>query len=290
MKSALIKLHIAVFLWGFTGVLGRLIQLNEGLLVWWRLLITVVLLFILMAWKKELEKLSLKNILQLFGIGFLMALHWVCFYGSIKAANVSIALICLSSSGLLTALLEPLLLKKKLILIEVMLGCLAIIGIYLIFHFDARYRTGIIIGLAAALLTVVFSILNKKVVANIAPKTMMLYELSGGLLILTLCMPVYLHFIPAPSVLPSPNDWFWLLLLSSFCTILAMDLSLQALKKVSAFTQNLTLNLEPVYGIILAFAVYGEHKELKGSFYIGFSLIIVAVVLQMLRVVRLKKK
>ncbi len=290
MKSALIKLHIAVFLWGFTGVLGRLIQLNEGLLVWWRLLITVVLLFLFMAWKKELQKVNLKTMLQLFGIGFLMALHWVCFYGSIKAANVSIALICLSSSGLLTALLEPLILQKKMVWIEVLLGCLAIIGIYLVFHFDARYRTGIIIGLAAALLTVLFSLLNKKAVANIAPKTMMLYELSGGLLILSICMPLYLHFFPVTSMLPSLSDWGWLLLLSSFCTILAMDLSLQALKKVSAFTQNLTLNLEPVYGIILAFAVYGEHKELKGSFYIGFSLIVVAVILQMLRVVKLKKK
>jgi drug/metabolite transporter (DMT)-like permease len=141
MKAALIKLHIAVFLWGFTGVLGKTIQLNEGLLVWYRLLITVVSLFILMKWKKEIVSISFKQILQLIGIGAIVALHWVFFYGSIKYANVSIALICLSSAGVMTALLEPLLLNKRLIVYEVLLGLIAIAGIYLIFHFDTQFRT-----------------------------------------------------------------------------------------------------------------------------------------------------
>ena len=289
MKAALIKLHIAVFLWGFTGVLGRTIQLNEGLLVWYRLLITIVSLFILMLWRKEVEKVSFKTTLQLFGVGTLVALHWVCFYGSIKYANVSIALICLSSAGLLTALLEPLISRKKIIVIEILLGSIAIVGIYLIFHFDTRYRLGIIIGLAASLLSVLFSICNKRMLVTIAPKTMMLYQLTGGFIALTLLMPFYLKAFPVASLLPSIQDWGWLLLLSWVCTILAMNFSLQALQKVSAFTQNLTLNLEPVYGIILAFIVYQENKFLDASFYIGFGLILLAVVLQMLRVVRYKK-
>ena len=289
MKAALIKLHIAVFLWGFTGVLGRTIQLNEGLLVWYRLLITIVSLFILMLWRKEVEKVSFKTTLQLFGVGTLVALHWVCFYGSIKYANVSIALICLSSAGLLTALLEPLISRKKIVVIEVLLGLIAIVGIYLIFHFDTRYRLGIIIGLAASLLSVLFSICNKRMLVTIAPKTMMLYQLTGGFIALTLLMPFYLKAFPVASLLPSIKDWGWLLLLSWVCTILAMNFSLQALQKVSAFTQNLTLNLEPVYGIILAFVVYQENKFLDTSFYIGFGLILLAVVLQMLRVVRYKK-
>lgn len=289
MKSALIKLHIAVFLWGFTGVLGKTIQLNEGLLVWYRLLITVVSLFILMKWKKEVFTLDKTRLLQLTGIGAIVALHWVLFYGSIKYANVSIALICLSSAGVMTALLEPLLLNKKIVVYEVLLGLIAIAGIYLIFHFDTQFRTGIILGVLSALSSVLFSVLNKKVVVDVAPKSMILYELGGGLLILTFCMPFYLYYFPTQQLLPSISDWWWLLLLSWICTIWAMDLSLQALKKISAFTQNLTLNLEPVYGILLAFLVYHENKDLSKTFYFGFALIFLAVIIQMIRVVKLKK-
>lgn len=289
MKAALIKLHIAIFLWGFTGVLGRAIELNEGLLVWYRILITVFSLFVLMKWKKELEKVPFKTMLQLFGIGAIVALHWVCFYGSIKYANVSIALICFSSSGVLTALMEPLITKKKVVLVELFLGFIGIAGIYLVFHFDTRYRTGIIIGFISTILSVLFSILNKRTVASVAPKTIMLYELTGGLLVLSFLMPVYLHYFSTAKLLPSSSDWMWLLLLSWVCTVYAMDLSLQALQKVSAFTQNLTLNLEPVYGIILAFFIYHENRELSESFFIGFALIIVAVSLQMFRILKLKK-
>ena len=286
MKNALIKLHIAVFLWGFTGVLGRLITLNEGLLVWYRLLITVVSLYVIMRWRKEVVLVPRKHMLQLFGIGALVAMHWVFFYGSIKYSNVSIALTCLSSAGLFTALLEPLMMRKQIVLQEILLGLIAIAGIYLIFHFDPHYKTGIILGLICTLLSCIFSILNKKQVSSTEPKTMMLYELGGGWLILTVLMPLYLYFFPSERLIPTTNDTIWLLIMSWFCTILAMDLSLQALRKVSAFTQNLTLNLEPVYGIVLAFAVYNENQNLSDGFYLGFFLILLAVVLQVFRLVR----
>jgi drug/metabolite transporter (DMT)-like permease len=289
MKASLIKLHVAVFLWGFTGVLGRLISLNEGLLVWYRLLLTILVLFVLMYFKGELQRLNFKRTLQLFGVGIIVALHWCCFYGSIKYSNVSIALTCLSAAGFFTALMEPLFMRRKINPFEVLLGMIGIAGIYLIFHFDPRYQTGIVIGIIATLLSVLFSILNKKMVHDVSSKSMMLYELSGGLLAITLLMPFYLHLFPAKQLLPTASDWGWLVLLSTFCTVLAMDLSLQALQKVSAFTQNLTLNLEPVYGIVLAFAVYHENKYLSGSFYIGVGLIFFSVALQMIRVVKYKK-
>ncbi len=289
MRSTLIKLHTAVFLWGFTGVLGRLITLNAPLLVWYRILITVLTLTVILWFKGQLQKLPLKRALQLFGVGVIVAFHWVCFYGSIKYANVSIALVCLSSAGLFTALLEPIFSQKKFNIREFLLGFIGIAGIYLIFHFDPHYKTGIIIGLFATIFSVIFSIFNKKVVASIEPKTMMLYELSGGLIALTILMPFYLQAFPTLYLLPSNTDWFWLVLMSWFCTVLAMDLSLQALKKVSAFTQNLTLNLEPVYGIVLAFAVYHENKELGTGFYFGFGLIILSVALQMLRVLKYRQ-
>ena len=138
MKSSLIKLHVAVFLWGFTGVLGRLISLNEGLLVWYRMLITIITLFLLM-WKKgALQKLPIKTVLQLFGIGGIVALHWVFFYGAIKVSNISITLICLSSSGLITALMEPFIVGSKFSFREVALSMMGILGIYLIFHFESQ--------------------------------------------------------------------------------------------------------------------------------------------------------
>lgn len=286
MKQALIKLHAAVFLWGFTGVLGRLISLNEGLLVWWRILITVVSLYAIMRMKGQLETVPRRHRWQLFGIGGLIALHWCFFYGSIKYSNVSIALTCLSSAGLFTALLEPLITRKKFVPVEILLGLIGIVGIYLIFHFDPQYKTGIILGLVCTMLSCLFSILNKNQVSYTAPRTMMLYELSGGLLFLTLAMPLYLFAFPAAHWLPTKIDLLWLLLLSWLCTILAMDLSLQALQKISAFTQNLTLNLEPVYGIVLAFVVYKENKFLSDGFYVGFTLILVAVILQMMRVIK----
>ncbi len=288
MKQALIKLHIAVFLAGFTGVLGVLITLNEGLLVWYRMLITVISLFLLLIWRKNLQKISLSKAVQLMLIGCLIAIHWVCFYGSIKYSNVSIGLVCFASTGLFTALLEPIFTLKKFSWIELVLGFISLLGIYLIFHFDARYRTGIIIGIASAIFAAIFSVLNKRNISQIAPQTMMLYELSGGVLLLTLLMPFYLNKFPTTHLFPSILEWGWLLILSLLCTLWAMDLMLQALKRVSAFTQNLSLNLEPVYGILLAFMLFHEQKELQISFYYGFVLIAISVALQMFRV--LKKK
>jgi len=288
MKAALIKLHTSVFLWGFTGVLGKAIQLNEGLLVWYRLLIAVLVLWTISLFKQQQHKLPLKNIIQLAGIGVILTFHWIFFYGSIKYANVSIALVCLSSAGVFTAILEPLMNGKRIVFYEMLLGLIAVAGIYLIFHFDVKFRTGIIIGIFATLFSVIFSILSKKAVVNTPPKTMMLYQLSGGFIVLTLLMPYYLHLFPSEKLLPSTYDFLWLLILSIVCTIFTMDLSLQALKKISAFTQNLTLNLEPVYGILLAFVIYKENENLSSTFYIGFALIFSTVAIQMYRIVKHK--
>jgi drug/metabolite transporter (DMT)-like permease len=289
MKQALIKLHIAVFLAGFTGVLGVLITLNEGLLVWYRMMITVISLFLLLIWRKNLQKISTSKAIQLMMIGGLIAIHWVFFYGSIKYANVSIGLVCFASTGLFTSILEPLMTRKKFSWAELFLGLLSLLGIYLIFHFDARYRTGIVIGIASALFAALFSVFNKRNVATVAPQTMMLFELSGGVLLLSLLMPFYLQKFPADHLIPRSSEWGWLLILSWFCTVWAMDLMLQALQKVSAFTQNLSLNLEPVYGILLAFILFNEQKELQISFYFGFALIALSVVLQMVRVMKNKR-
>ncbi|HSK14419.1 MAG TPA: DMT family transporter [Phnomibacter sp.] len=286
MKRALIQLHIAVFLWGFTGVLGRLISLNEGLLVWWRLFLTVLTLILLRFAQKEFERIPWREALKIGGVGALVAIHWVAFYGSIKMANVSIALTCMAAGGVFTALAEPMAFRKKVDVREVLLGLIALVGIALIFHFNPKYKLGIIVGVVSVLLAVVFSIFNKMLVGKFKAKTISLYELGGGWLAWTCLLPVYWYFIPAESFWPKGMDWVWLLILAWFCTVLSVNLGLQALKHISAFTQNLTLNLEPVYGIILAFVIFQEDQDLSPGFYWGFLLIALAVVLQMLRITK----
>ena len=283
MKKAFIQLHFAVFLAGFTAILGKLIGLNEGLLVWYRLLITVLTLTLILFFKKQLQLISLKDALKIGGVGFVVAIHWVTFYGSVKYANVSVALVCFSASGFFSAFFEPLFFKRSINITEVLLGMLAIAGIYIIFDFHPQFKVGIIFGILSAVGSALFPIFNKKLLARFTPATLTLYELGGGFLILSLLVPFYLMKFPANYYLPTNWDWIWLLVLAWFCTVLSFDLQLHALKKISPFTANLTYNLEPVYGIVLAFIFFSENKSLNGHFYIGVGLILLAVILQMAR-------
>jgi drug/metabolite transporter (DMT)-like permease len=174
-------------------------------------------------------------------------------------------------------------------MVEVLLGLLVLLGIYLIFHFDVHYKTGILLGVAAAFLSALFPIFNKRLIQHIPAANLTLYELGGGWLMLSLLLPLYLQFSPATKHIPSLNDWFWLLMLAFFCTVLAFQLSVNALKKISPFTANLTYNLEPVYGILLAFLLYNENKDLGKGFYWGILLIIASVLIQTVRVWQTKK-
>lgn len=290
MRKAFLQLHMAVFLAGFTGVLGRLITLNAALLVWYRLLITVLVLWVIVLLKRNGRQISLAGMARITGVGVIVALHWVSFYASIKYANVSVALVCFSALGFFTAILEPLITRKPFNRNELLLGLLVIAGIYLIFQFDPQYKTGIIIGLISALLASLFTVFNRLLVQRYKPETVTLYQLSGGFFFLTLLLPFYLHFVPAGHMIPTLADTGWLLVLALFCTVWAFNLSMNALKKISAFTVNLTYILEPLYGIALAFLIYREDKYLSSSFYVGLFLILLSVVLQTWLVYRSRKK
>ncbi len=286
MKKAFLQLHLAVFLAGFTAVLGKLILLNEGMLVWWRMLMTVVILGGIMLYKKQLEKISFADMLKTAGVGLVIALHWVNFYASVKYSTVSVALVCFSATGFFTAIFEPLLLRKRIVVAELLLGMLAISGIYVIFDFHPQYKTGIIFGIIAAMGSALFPIMNKQLLKRFSPRTLTFYEMSGGWLLFCFVLPVYLYVFPADYYLPSTADWGWLFILAAFCTVLCFDLQLNALKHISAFTANLTYNLEPVYGIVLAFIFFDEGKMLNKWFYLGLGLILTAILLQMIRVRR----
>jgi drug/metabolite transporter (DMT)-like permease len=289
LKKAFLQLHFAVILAGFTAILGKLITLNEGLLTAYRMLLTVVILSTILFFRKQLKKLSLKNSLTLFGVGAIISLHWVSFYGSIKYSNVSVSVTCLSTIGFFTSLFEPLIRRRRVDFVEVLLGMLAIAGVYLIFNFYPEYKTGIIFGIISAMLACLFPIINKTLLNKFSPNTVTLYEMSGGFIALCFILPVYLQFFPAQYFIPTSADWLWLLILAGVCTVFAFNLSLHALKHISAFTTNLTYNFEPVYSIILAFIIFKENKFLGPGFYFGFALILLAVSLQMVRVYREKK-
>lgn len=284
MKKAFLQLHAAIFLAGFTGILGRLIELNEVLLVWYRMMFAAFALLLITIITKKIIKLHFSEMLRLIGIGGIVALHWVFFYGSIKYSNVSVSLVCFSAIGFFSALLDPLLSKRKFEWIELLLGLMVIIGIYLMFHFDPHFRTGILFGMISSLLAAIFPILNKKMMDKHQPEIITFYEMSGGFFLLTLLLPFYLAFFPTQYLLPSTSDLIWLLVLSLFCTVLAFNLSVRSLTKISPFTVNLSFNLEPVYGIALAFIYFKEYEEVGIPFYIGIAIIFLTVVLQTLRV------
>jgi drug/metabolite transporter (DMT)-like permease len=290
MKKAFFQLHIAVFLAGFTGVLGRLIHLNEAWLVWYRLLITAVTMWVVFSLTGKLRVVSRIDMLKLFGLGFLAAMHWVTFYGSIKEANVSVALVCFSSVGFFTALFEPLILKTSVKWIEVLLGLLVIAGISIIFHFDTRYKTGILLGTASAILLAIVMIIFRQFVHRSNPETILTYQLSGGFIALTLCLPLYEYQFPAHYIIPTWEDLMWLFILAWFCSVIAFQFTGHALKKLSAFTVNLTFNLEPIYGIALAFVIYRENEFLSRWFFAGLGLILASLVFHVLLLLREHRK
>ncbi len=288
MREALIKMHLAVFLWGFTGILGRAISLSEYPLVWYRMLLTVVILYIFLFFTNKLTKLQTNEYLKFFTIGSIIAVHWVAFYGSIKYANISIAMVCLSTAGIFTALLEPIFNKTKFNYKEMLIGLVAILGMYFIYTFEFKYAIGIGLGIFASLLSAVFTIMNKKIVNNHPAQHVAFYEIGSGLLFITLLFPLYYHYFPTIQLIPTTKDWVLLFALSLFCTVVGQSLALSALKKLSSFTTVLLVNLEPVYGITLAILLYHENKELGWGFYIGISLIALSVGLHSIGL--LKKK
>ncbi len=290
MKKAFFQLHIAVFLAGFTGILGRLITLNEGLIVWYRLMFTAATMWILFGGMKKLQKISIPDILKIAGVGFIAAMHWATFYGSIKYANVSVALVCFAAIGFFTALFEPIILRKRLNRVELLLGLITLSGIYIIFHFDTQFKTGIILGIISAILASLFPIFNREFLKRINVETMLTWQQTGGLITLSILLPFYLQKFPVETIIPNLNNIGWLLVLSWFCSVIAFQLSSNALKRLSAFTVNLTFNLEPVYGIILAFIIYKENQFLSKWFFVGFGIIAAVLIIHIFLLVKVERK
>ncbi|MGG7665219.1 DMT family transporter [Dyadobacter sp. BHUBP1] len=286
MKQAFIKLHIAIILAGFTGIFGKLITINEGLLSWYRIWLAGILMLLILAVTQKLERISFRDFARTSLTGLLLGLHWIFFYGSIKYSNISVGVVCFSVVGFFTAIFAPLINRRRFVLSELLLSLLTLLGIALIFSFDARYRVGITLGVASSALGSLFTITNERLAHSFRSETATVYALIGGAIALTPLMPLYFYYFPVATLMPSWADLGYLLLLAFFCTVVLYMLQTQVLRRISAFTVNLSLNLEPVYTIILAILIYHENKELRWSFYLGLVLILLSVVLQMLQVMR----
>jgi drug/metabolite transporter (DMT)-like permease len=283
MKKAFLQLHIAVFLAGFTAILGKLIELNEGLLVLYRMLLSVMILGLIMFFQGKMTKIKWIDFLKITGVGLILAIHWLTFYGSIKYANASVGVVCLSASGFFSAIFEPLLLKKRFDIMNLFLGLMSVLGILIIFGFHPHFKVGIILGIISAIGSAIFPIFNKQLLQKHQAQTLTFYELLGGVILLSAVLPFYfMKYVPSYYT-PNVTDLFWLVVLAGFCTVLTFNLQLNALKKISAFTSNLMYNLEPVYGVIFAFAILNEHQMFNEYFYLGIGLIFLAVFIQMRR-------
>jgi drug/metabolite transporter (DMT)-like permease len=289
IQKAYLQLHTSVLLWGFTAILGKLISISTLPLVWWRLLVTCAGLLFLLRGFKAIQQTPQKVLLQLTGIGIVVVLHWLAFYGSIKYANASVALVCLTTTSLWTAILEPLFFKSKFQVLDLIVAIIIIPAMALIVnHLDVRMLFGVVLGLLCALGAAIFSILNKKMVGKIAPLPMTFVELGSGLCFLTVIMPFFYYYNAGTTFFPTHLDWIYLLFLSIFCTILPFTLSLLALRHLSAFTTVFAVNLEPIYGITMAWYLLEENKELNWQFYLGLAVILAAVFLHPLLKLKIK--
>ena len=278
-RKAFLQLHISVMLAGFTGLFGKLITLNEVDIVWYRMLFTSLILMVFTG----LPRVGWKKFLQIAGCGALLGLHWMLFYSSIKASNVSIGVVCFALVGFFTAIFEPIVFHRKVSWAELLLSLITVAGLLCIFSFDARYRYGIAIGVVSSAVCALYAIFNKKVSVGVRSRTMLMYQMSGGIVGASLIIPLYLMVFPSQQpvvVIPEGSNLWWMLCHALFCTIGMYLLQIQALKQLSAFTVNLTYNLEPCYPILLAFLFFGEARELNLSFYVGISLVILRVLLQ----------
>ncbi|RYZ95686.1 MAG: DMT family transporter, partial [Sphingobacteriaceae bacterium] len=271
LNKNLLILHLTVFIWGFTGILGALITIPATQLVWYRLIIAVVSLFLYFKFSGKLLVINRRSFLTLFATGALVGLHWILFFAAIKLSTVSVTLVCLSSLTLFTAVLEPLLGKKRISKLEIVAGLLIITGILLIFKFETQYTKGIIVGLLCALCASLFSIINSKQIQKHKAPVIAFYELSGAFMWVSL----YLLFTGGFDATMNLNyaNTGYLLILGTICTSLAYVAGVSVMRELSAFKVALITNLEPVYGILMAFLFFGELKKMTPGFWIGAGLI-----------------
>jgi drug/metabolite transporter (DMT)-like permease len=277
LNKNLVILHFTVFVWGFTGILGQLITISAVNLVWYRVGIAVISLFFYFTFSKKAYKIELKTLAKMAFTGALVGGHWILFFASIKLSTVPVTLVCLSSITLFTAIFEPLINKTRISKMEIVAGIFIITGIVLIFKFETQYTKGIIAGLISAVLAALFAIINSRFVKKHEAPIIAFYELSGAFVWITIYLAVTGGF--QNFSFPKPTDIGYLVLLGTVCTSLAYVAGVSVMRELSAFRVALITNLEPVYGIIMAFLFLGDRNRVTPGFWIGAVIILSTIFL-----------
>ncbi len=273
-----LHLHLIVFIWGFTAILGALITLEAMPLVWFRMLFAVFFILIYIKWKKIPIKVPKKVILKFLIAGLIIALHWFTFFRAIKVSNVSITLACLSTGAFFTSIIEPIFFKKKMVWYEIFFGLIVVFGLTIIFNVEGKYVEGIALALTSAFLSASFAVINSKFVQQYDATVISFYELSGGVLFFSVFL-LFLGSFNADFFKLSVEDFIYLMILSSVCTAYAFIASTAVMKFLSPYTVMLTINLEPIYGIILAVLWFKDKEQMSPEFYIGAVIILITVII-----------
>ncbi|MDW8332007.1 MAG: EamA family transporter [Cyclobacteriaceae bacterium] len=276
------KLHFIVLLWGFTAVVGLLISIPAVEMVFYRTLLAALGMMIYLKWRKESLVVSPSDFFSLLAIGIIVSAHWLTFFASARVSNASVSLVGFATNSLWAALLEPLSNRQRIKWIELLLGLIVMAGLYIIFSFDFQYPLGLALGIASGFTAALFSVLNARMVRRITPERITLYEMWGAWLTTALFLPIYKHLWAdgnTLNLLPSATDWLYLAFLAWGCSLYAYSVAIHLMKKLSVFFIQLTLNLEPVYGILLALIVFGEKEKMGWNFYLGTIIIVSAVLI-----------
>lgn len=280
-RADYLKLHFIVFLWGFSGILGKLVTIPAYEMVLYRTLLSALGIGVVMLFVNDKFLVSSKQFLQLIAIGFIVALHWVAFFEAARVSNVSVSLVGFATNSLWTAVLEPLFNRSMIKKFELILGLIVILGLYIIFSFNFQYPLGLMLGVLAGFTSALFSIFNSRMVRSVPAFTISLYEMIGAFICLTLFLPIYKMTWAIGGTLdlfPTMMDWVYMVILAGACSVYAYTAAVELMKKVSVFLIQLTLNLEPVYGIIMAVIIFGSEEKMGLNFYLGTITILGAVV------------
>jgi drug/metabolite transporter (DMT)-like permease len=284
MGSATLKdyllLHFIVLIWGFTAILGLLISLPPLELVFYRTLLATVGVAVVIGFRKESLKIAPRELLKIAGVGVLISLHWIFFFWSAKVSTASVCLAGMATTSLWTAFVDPLINRKRVKFYEVALGLFVISGLLVIFQFENGYWLGLSMALVAALLSALFSVLNGRLTLRHSPYQITFYEMGAASLVALLFLPIY-SYLDGSAIQWTWKglDWLWLLILGGICTVYAFSVSVDLMKRLPVFSINLTINLEPVYGILLAVAIFGEKEKMTPQFYLGTLIILVSVLI-----------
>ncbi len=291
-KKDYLHLHFIVLIWGFTAILGLLIDIPSVEVVFFRTLIAAIGLFVLLKiWKKSIRLRNRRDLFVILGTGALIAAHWILFFLSARISNVSVCLAGMATCSLWTSIIEPISQKRKVKRFEVLLSIIAFAGIGVIFNVEFDYLSGLLVAVLSAFLASLFTVINGRLTKRHDPYVITYYEMIGACISIVLFLPIYRWFFVDAIILnPTLLDLFYLGILAVVCTVYAYSISVELMKRMSAFSINLVVNLEPVYGIILALIIFGASEEMSPGFYGGTFLILTSVLLYPLLNRRYKKK